>query len=47
MEEVENRSGITDTVMTIITIFFLLLFVVLAMAGIILFSILFLNAIFV
>ena len=46
MEEIENRSGITDTVMTVITVFFLLLFLVLAMAGIILFSILFLNAVF-
>ena len=45
MEDVETKSGITDTVVTIITVFFLLLFVVLAMAGIILFSILFLNAI--
>ena len=46
MEEVETRTGMMDTVMGIISVFFLLLFVVLAITGIIFFSILFLNATF-
>jgi len=47
MEEVETRSGMTDTVMGIITILFILLFIVSAIAGITFFSVLFFNATFV
>jgi len=46
MEEVETESGITDMIVTMITIFFFLLFLVLAMVGIIFSSIFLLNATF-